>query len=40
MKIGASLGYLARDQKRFYKYDSLSGLLQSRGHGKVPINEG
>jgi hypothetical protein len=40
MKLGASLGYLARDQKRFYKYDSLSGLLQSRGHGKVTINEG
>ena len=40
MKIDHSIGYLARDQKRFYKYDSLSGLLQSRGHGKVSINEG
>ncbi len=40
MKIGASIAYLARDQKRFYKYDSLSNLLQSRGHGKVTINEG
>jgi hypothetical protein len=40
MKIGASIAYLARDQKRFYKYDSLSGLLQSRGHGKVSISEG
>ena len=40
LKIGASIGYLARDQKRFYKYDSLSDLLQSRGHGKVSINEG
>ncbi|HEX9387798.1 MAG TPA: right-handed parallel beta-helix repeat-containing protein, partial [Anaerolineales bacterium] len=40
MKIGSSIGYLARDQKRFYKYDDLKGLLQSRGHGKVPINEG
>jgi hypothetical protein len=39
-KISASIAYLARDQKRFYKYDSLSGLLQSRGHGKVNINEG
>jgi len=40
MKIGFPIGYLARDQKRFYKYDNLSGLLQSRGHGKVSINEG
>jgi hypothetical protein len=40
MKVSSSIGYLARDQKRFYKYDSLSGLLQSRGHGKVSINEG
>ena len=40
MKIGSPIGYLARDQRRFYKYDDLSGLLQSRGHGKVSINEG
>lgn len=40
MKISSSIGYLARDQKRFNKYDSLSGLLQSRGHSKVSINEG
>ncbi len=39
-KIGSSIGYLARDQQRFYKYDDLSGLIQSRGHGKVTINEG
>ncbi|HET9911871.1 MAG TPA: right-handed parallel beta-helix repeat-containing protein [Anaerolineales bacterium] len=33
-------GYLARDEKRFYRYDSLNGLMQSRGHGDVTINEG
>jgi hypothetical protein len=39
-KIGNAIGYLARDQKRFYKYDDLSGLLQSLGHGNVSMNEG
>jgi hypothetical protein len=36
----SSLGYLARDGKRFYTYDNLSGLLKSRGHGDVTMNEG
>lgn len=39
-KIGASIRYLARDQKRFYMYDSLADLLQGRGHNNVPMNEG
>jgi hypothetical protein len=39
-KIDSSITYLARDEKRFFKYDTLSGLLQSLGHGSVPINEG
>ena len=39
-KIGSSIAYLARDGKRFYKYDDLSGLMQSRGHGNVTMNEG
>jgi len=39
-KIGSAIEYLARDQKRFYKYDDLSGLNQSRGHGGVTIAEG
>lgn len=39
-KIGSAIGYLARDGKRFYKYDDLSGLMQSRGHGNVTVNEG
>lgn len=38
--VGSAISYLARDQKRFYNYDSLSGLLQSRGHNNVTINEG
>ena len=39
-KISAPITYLARDQKRYYMYDDLSGLLNSRGHNKVTINEG
>ncbi|MCJ7434295.1 MAG: cadherin domain-containing protein, partial [Anaerolineales bacterium] len=39
-KIGRSIAYLARDQKRFYNYDNLQGLLQGRGHGNVAMNEG
>lgn len=39
-RIDSSIAYLARDEKRFYKYDTLSGLLQSLGHASVPINEG
>lgn len=39
-KIGASIAYLARDQQRFFKYDTLSGLLNSLGHGDVTMKEG
>ena len=39
-KVGASFKYLARDGKRFYMYDDRSGLMQSRGHNGVPMNEG
>jgi hypothetical protein len=39
-KVGTTLGYLARDQKRFYNYDSLPDLLEGRGHNKVAVNEG
>lgn len=39
-KVGASFKYLARDGKRFYMYDDRSGLMQSRGHNDVPMNEG
>lgn len=39
-KIDSPIAYLARDEKRFFKYDTLSGLLQSLGHASVPINEG
>ncbi|HLO13220.1 MAG TPA: right-handed parallel beta-helix repeat-containing protein, partial [Anaerolineales bacterium] len=39
-KIGHSFGYLARDGQRFFRYDDLSGLIQTRGHGNVTINEG
>ena len=39
-KIGSPIVYLARDGQRFFKYDTLSGLFQSLGHGSVPISEG
>ncbi len=39
-KINSAIEYLARDKHRFYKYDDLSGLNQSRGHGDVTIAEG
>jgi len=40
MKVGSAVGYLARDEQRFYKYDDLAGLNQGRGHGDVSISEG
>jgi hypothetical protein len=39
-KIDGPIGYLARDQKRFYMYDDLNGLMQSRGHNNETMNEG
>lgn len=39
-KINAPITYLARDQKRYYMYDDLSGLLNARGHNKVTMKEG
>jgi Right handed beta helix region len=39
-KIGHPIGYLARDQNRFYMYDDLPGLLEGRGHSNIPMNEG
>ncbi len=32
--------YLARDGQRYYMYDNLKGLVEGRGHNKVPMNEG
>jgi hypothetical protein len=40
MPLRSSIGYLARDGQRFFKYDNLNGLMQTRGHGNVTINEG
>lgn len=39
-KIGPGIKYLGRNQQRFYQYDDLNGLLDGRGHNKVPMNEG
>ena len=39
-KIGLPISYLARDQKRFYNYDTFKGLTQGFGHNQVPIIEG
>lgn len=38
--IGTAISYLARDQKRYYKYDDLQSLLDGRGHGNVDMKEG
>ncbi len=32
--------YLARDQLRYYLFDTLSGLLDGRGHNQTAMNEG
>ena len=40
MSLASPIVYLARDGQRYYKYDNLSGLLQTRGHGDVTIREG
>ncbi|MBK8780336.1 MAG: right-handed parallel beta-helix repeat-containing protein [Anaerolineales bacterium] len=37
---GWGIKYLARDQQRFYQYDSLHALLESMGHNDVPMKEG
>jgi len=39
-KVPGIFEYLARDQKRFYQYDSLSGLRGVTGHGGIPVSEG
>ncbi len=38
--IAPSIKYLARDEQRYYMYDNLTGLVEGRGHNKVPMNEG
>ena len=40
IKGTGAIGYLSRDEKRFYNYDDLTSIKQSRGHGKVTITEG
>lgn len=37
---GWGIKYLARDQQRFYQYDTLHDLLESVGHNNVPVKEG
>jgi len=39
-KLGRPIAYLARDKNRFYNYDDLASLKQSRGHEKATIKEG
>jgi hypothetical protein len=39
-RISGPVAYLARGGNRFYQYDDKNGLMQSRGHGGVTINEG
>lgn len=40
IKLGRPLTYLARNHSRFYNYPSLTGLKQSKGAGKISMNEG
>jgi len=39
-RISGIITYLARDGKRFYKYDDLKGLKNKVGHAGVAMNEG
>lgn len=39
-QIGGAIGYLARDGKRMYQYESMNGLNNGAGHNNVPIAEG
>ncbi len=39
-QIGGAIGYLARDGKRMYQYESMNGLNNGTGHNNVPISEG
>jgi len=40
IKLGRAIAYLSRDNQRFYNYDDLAGLKNSRGHDKTTIKEG
>ncbi len=37
---GWGIKYLARDQQRFYQYDTLHDLYEATGHNDVPMKEG
>ena len=39
-RITTSIKYLARDGQRYYMYDNLKGLVDGRGHNRVPMDEG
>ena len=39
-QIGGAIGYLARDGKRMYQYESMNGLNNGTGHNNAPISEG
>ena len=40
IRPGWGIKYLARDQQRFYQFDTLHGLMESTGHNNVPMKEG
>ena len=39
-RLGGPIAYLARDGKRYYRYDNYNGLLNRAGHNYVPMQEG
>ncbi|MBI5933583.1 MAG: right-handed parallel beta-helix repeat-containing protein [Chloroflexi bacterium] len=40
IKVPDNIGYVARDGKRFYRFNDMKALLRSRGAGKATVNEG
>jgi len=40
LRLSQAIGYLGRDNARFYNFDSLGDMKKQRGHGKTNIKEG
>jgi hypothetical protein len=39
-RLAGPIGYLARDGRRYYRYDDYNDLLNGNGHNNVPMPEG
>jgi len=40
IKVTGTIGYVARDGMRFYRFDDMKSLLRSRGNNKATVEEG